>query len=84
MRITGAGPADVLMVQNLRDPATPLPGALRTRWALGSRARMVTADQGGHVAYGAGANNCLNDAATAYLVGGNFPARDRFCPAERS
>ncbi|WP_037363442.1 alpha/beta hydrolase [Amycolatopsis orientalis] len=82
--ITGTGPADVLMVQNLRDPATPLPGALRTRGALGSRARMVVADQGGHVAYGAGANQCLNDAATAYLVDGNFPARDRFCPAERS
>ncbi|WP_406630624.1 alpha/beta hydrolase [Amycolatopsis sp. WGS_07] len=84
VRITGGGPADVLMVQNLRDPATPLPGALRTRWAFGGRARMVTADQGGHVAYGAGANACLNDAATAYLVDGKFPARDRFCPAERS
>ncbi|MET9265867.1 alpha/beta hydrolase [Amycolatopsis sp. NPDC004079] len=84
VRITGNGPANVLMVQNLRDPATPLPGALRTRWAFGGRARMVTADQGGHVAYGAGANKCLNDTTTEYLVGGDFPARDRFCPAERS
>lgn len=84
VRITGQGPADVLVVQNLRDPATPLPGALRTRWAFGARARMVTADQGGHVAYGAGTNQCLNDTTTAYLVDGNFPARDRFCPAEPS
>ncbi|WP_394427085.1 alpha/beta hydrolase [Streptomyces sp. SGAir0957] len=42
------GPSDV--AQNLRDPATPLSGALRTRRALGERARMITIDQGGHVA----------------------------------
>ncbi|MEC3981823.1 alpha/beta hydrolase [Amycolatopsis sp. H20-H5] len=81
VRITGQGPSDVLMVQNLRDPATPLPGALRTRWAFGDRARLVTIDQGGHVAYGA-ANECGNDAVTDYLVTGRRVAHDTFCPAQ--
>ncbi|MDT8912327.1 alpha/beta hydrolase [Amycolatopsis sp. PS_44_ISF1] len=77
----GPGPADVLIVQNLRDPATPLPGALRTRSALGERARMVTIDQGGHVAYGAG-NRCGNTTVTDYLVTGRLAPQDTFCPAE--
>jgi pimeloyl-ACP methyl ester carboxylesterase len=81
VRITDQGPSDVLMVQNLRDPATPLPGALRTRSAFGDRARMVTIDQGGHVAYGA-ANQCGNDAVTDYLVTGRKAAHDTFCPAQ--
>ncbi|SEO79033.1 alpha/beta hydrolase [Amycolatopsis saalfeldensis] len=81
VRITGRGPSDVLMVQNLRDPATPLAGALRTRAAFGGRARLVTVDQGGHVAYGAG-NKCGNDAVTGYLVTGQRPAHDAFCPAQ--
>lgn len=33
MRIIGHGPANVLLLQNLRDPATPMPGALRLRAA---------------------------------------------------
>jgi pimeloyl-ACP methyl ester carboxylesterase len=79
--ITGRGPSNVLILQNLRDPATPLPGALRMRSAFGARARIVTVDQGGHVAYGA-ANKCGNAAVTDYLVAGDFPARDTFCAAQ--
>lgn len=82
VKITARGPSDVLMVQNLRDPATPLPGALRTRRALGGRARMVTVGQGGHVAYLNGANTCGNNAVTDYLVNGVRPPHDAFCPAE--
>ncbi|MEU3711895.1 alpha/beta hydrolase [Streptomyces catenulae] len=82
VRIADRGPSDVLMVQNLRDPATPLPGALRTRRALGGRARLVTVGQGGHVAYLTGTNACGNHAVTAYLVSGERPAHDTFCPAE--
>ncbi|GAA4856189.1 alpha/beta hydrolase [Saccharopolyspora cebuensis] len=47
VEITDRGPSNVLLLQNLRDPATPLAGAQRMRQALGDRARMVTADQGG-------------------------------------
>ncbi|MFE7115899.1 alpha/beta hydrolase [Streptomyces sp. NPDC057654] len=82
VRITGRGPSDVLMVQNLRDPATPLSGALRTRRALGERARMVTVDQGGHVAYLTGSNTCGNNAVTDYLATGKRPAHDAYCSAE--
>jgi pimeloyl-ACP methyl ester carboxylesterase len=81
VRITGDGPANVLMLQNLRDPATPMPGALRLRAAFGGRARMVTADQGGHVAYLNGTNQCGNDAVSDYLATGNRPAHDTFCRA---
>ncbi|QSS89957.1 alpha/beta hydrolase [Streptomyces sp. M54] len=81
VRITDRGPSDVLMVHNLRDPATPLSGALRTRRALGERARMVTIDQGGHVAYLSGANACGDAAVNDFLVTGKRPSHDTYCPA---
>ncbi|MEV6154693.1 alpha/beta hydrolase [Nonomuraea sp. NPDC052129] len=52
VQITGRGPANVLILQNLRDPATPLAGARQLRKAFGDRARMVTADPGGHLRSG--------------------------------
>lgn len=82
VKITDRGPSDVLMVHNLRDPATPLSGALRTRRALGERARMVTIDQGGHVAYLSGSNTCGNNAVNDYLLTGKRPAHDTYCPAQ--
>ncbi|MFF9901981.1 alpha/beta hydrolase [Streptomyces olivaceus] len=82
VKITDRGSAGVLMVQNLRDPATPLSGALRTRGALGERARMVTVDQGGHVAYLTGSNTCADNVVNNYLVTGKRPAHDTSCPAQ--
>ncbi|SEP49478.1 alpha/beta hydrolase [Amycolatopsis saalfeldensis] len=83
VRITGDGPSNVLMMQNLRDPATPLAGALKTRAAFGNRARMVTVDGGGHGVYLVGqANTCASDAVTGYLANGRLPAHDEFCAAE--
>lgn len=81
VRIGDRGPSDVLMLQNLRDPATPLVGAIRLRQAFGDRARMVTADQGGHGVY-FGPNTCANDAATAFLASGVRPRQDVACAAE--
>jgi hypothetical protein len=73
----------VLLVQNLRDPGTPLVGALELRRAFGNRARLVTADQGGHGAYGLFAENmCANNTVTAFLTTGERPERDRACTAE--
>ncbi|MFD7121488.1 alpha/beta hydrolase [Streptomyces sp. NPDC059922] len=80
VKITDRGPSGVLMVQNLRDPATPLSGALRTRRALGERARMVTIDQGGHVAYLSGSNACGNNAVNDCLVTGKRPAHGPVLP----
>ncbi|MFE6056828.1 alpha/beta hydrolase [Kitasatospora sp. NPDC056446] len=81
VKVTGRGPANVLMVQNLRDPATPYSGALKLRAAFGERARMVTVDSGGHDAYLANGNACGDAAVTDYLVTGRRPAGDVFCPA---
>ncbi|TVT08936.1 alpha/beta hydrolase, partial [Amycolatopsis bartoniae] len=78
VRITDRGPSDILMVQNLRDPATPLAGALETRAALGQRARLVTVDNGGHGVY-LGTNTCANDAVTDFLTRGQRPPFDSFC-----
>ncbi|MGC7101890.1 alpha/beta hydrolase [Amycolatopsis lurida] len=81
--ITDDGPSTVLLVQNRRDPATPLAGAREMRRALGDRARMVTADQGGHGAY-LSENACANNAVTRFLVDGTRPARDVSCGAGSS
>ena len=81
VRITDRGPANVLMVQNERDPATPLAGARSTRRAFGDRAAMLTVDQGGHGAYLFGTNTCANGKVTEYLLGGRRP-HDLTCAAE--
>jgi pimeloyl-ACP methyl ester carboxylesterase len=82
VRIGDRGPSDILLVQNLRDPATPLAGARHLREAFGNRARMVTADQGGHGAYLFGTNSCANNTVTAFLTTGVRPHEDRACAAE--
>ncbi|MFD0746044.1 alpha/beta hydrolase [Phytohabitans flavus] len=83
VRIGDRGPSNVLMVQNLRDPGTPLVGARELRKAFGDRARLVTADQGGHGAYVLFARNrCANDTVTTFLTTGQRPAHDRVCAAE--
>jgi hypothetical protein len=75
------GPANVLLVQNLRDPATPLSGARETWAAFGPRARMVTVDAGGHGVFTRD-NACGNDVVARYLRDGSFPATDGSCPAQ--
>nr|WP_215550038.1 alpha/beta hydrolase [Amycolatopsis sp. CA-230715] len=82
VRIGGDGPSNVLIAQNLRDPATPLSGAEEMRRALGDRARMVTADQGGHGTYLLGKNKCATEAVNAFLTTGKRPADDIACAAE--
>ncbi|MFJ9608812.1 alpha/beta hydrolase [Kitasatospora sp. NPDC101176] len=81
VRVTDRGPANVLLAQNLRDPATPYRGALRLRAALGERARMVTVDSGGHDVYVANGNACGDAVVTDFLVTGRRPAGDTSCPA---
>ncbi len=81
--ITPAGPSNILMLQNRRDPATPYAGALGLRAAFGERARLVSVDQGGHTVYASTPNRCANDIATAFLVDGTLPD-DVSCPAGSS
>ncbi|WP_409462520.1 alpha/beta hydrolase [Amycolatopsis sp. GA6-003] len=82
VQFSDQGPSNLLLVQNLRDPATPLSGALETREAFGNRARMVTVDQGGHGVGLPFLNGCGFAAVTDYLVHGTRPATDKFCGAE--
>ena len=82
VRVTPGGRRNVLIVQNMRDPATPWIGALGLLRALGSAAGMVSIDQGGHGAYLITGSRCGNDTVTAFLVRGVLPATPRTCPGQ--
>ncbi|MGW6420311.1 alpha/beta hydrolase [Streptomyces sp. NPDC055055] len=78
-RITDRGPSNVLMIQNLRDPATPYASGLRMRAAFGDRARLVSVDKGGHAVYLGSGNACGDRAVTRFLTEGVRPAEDVLC-----
>ncbi|MFC4502832.1 MULTISPECIES: alpha/beta hydrolase [Streptomyces] len=84
VRITDEGPSRFLLVQNVRDVATPLSGAQRLRAALGGRAVMVTVDSTGHDVYLTNGNACGDDTVSRFLETGIRPAEDAFCPREPS
>ncbi|MFB4270477.1 alpha/beta fold hydrolase [Nonomuraea sp. GTA35] len=79
--VTGHGPRNVLILQNLRDPGVPWTSGYGLRTVLDRRAAMVTVDAGSHTAYGRG-NACADMAAHGFLVTGRLPRHDRFCPAD--
>ncbi|MEU4350309.1 alpha/beta hydrolase [Streptomyces sp. NPDC023838] len=79
VRITDEGPSNILMIQGLRDPATPYFGALKMRAAWGDRARLVTVDHGGHGMYLDNGNACGDRAVTTFLTAGVRPERDTYC-----
>ncbi|MFB7913544.1 alpha/beta hydrolase [Streptomyces sp. NPDC056061] len=79
-RITDEGPSNILMIQNLRDPATPYSAAMKMRRAFGDRARMVAVDHGGHGVYLGNGNACGDRAVTTFLTTGVRPERDTLCP----
>ncbi|WP_338770540.1 alpha/beta hydrolase [Nocardia vulneris] len=80
VRIDNSGPADVLIVQNQRDPVTPLHGGELLDEKFGERSRLVTVDGSGHGVYVLGANRCASDVVTSYLVDGTMPEHDMTCP----
>ncbi|MEV6941352.1 alpha/beta hydrolase [Streptomyces sp. NPDC051172] len=79
VRITDRGPSNVLLVQNERDLATPLSGALKLREALGRRAVMVTNDATGHEAYLANGTRCGDETVSRFLATGERPRQDIHC-----
>lgn len=83
VRIDDRGPSTILLVQNLRDPATPLGGAKEMRRALGDRARLVTVDDGGHGVWLGSENACGNNAVNRFFVEGKRPAHDTACAADK-
>jgi pimeloyl-ACP methyl ester carboxylesterase len=78
VRVTSKGPSNILMVQTLRDPATPYAGALGMRRALGQRATMISVDTGNHGAYDPSTPSCAVRGVHSYLATGVRPA-DQFC-----
>lgn len=79
VRITDGGPADVLLVQDVRDVATPLSSALKMREAFGRRAVMVTVNSTGHDAYLDNGNACGDETVSRFLATGERPRRDVYC-----
>ncbi|MEU5345981.1 MULTISPECIES: alpha/beta hydrolase [unclassified Streptomyces] len=79
VRITDRGPSTILLVQNERDVATPLRGALKLRAALGKRATMVTVNATGHNSYLSNGNACGDATVSRFLATGERPDEDTYC-----
>ncbi len=80
VRVTDAGPRNVLIVQNQRDEATPLSAAQGMRRALGGRSVLVDVDAGGHgVLIATKQNACALSTLGAFLADGKLPRRDVTC-----
>jgi pimeloyl-ACP methyl ester carboxylesterase len=80
--LTSNGPANKILILNtLRDPATPLPGAQRMREGFGQRARLILVEGGGHAIFGLMDNVCATQTVADYLAEGVFPDADATCPA---
>lgn len=80
--ISSVGASNILMIQNIRDLATPYIGALDMHLRLGNRSHLVSVDQGGHAVSYLMLNACANDSTTAFLADGTLPVHDKWCPAE--
>lgn len=73
------GPANVLVVQNRRDPVTPHRGGELLDEKFGARSRLVSVDGSGHGVYVLGDNACALNTTTSVLVDGKLPERDMTC-----
>jgi pimeloyl-ACP methyl ester carboxylesterase len=81
VQVADEGPHNVLIVQNRRDPVTPLSGGEVLHEKFGERSRLVTVDGSGHGVYALGDNACALNVVTTYLVDGEMPRRDVACRA---
>jgi pimeloyl-ACP methyl ester carboxylesterase len=80
VEINDDGPANVLILQNRRDVATPLRGGQIIRKKFAVRSRLVTVDDNRHGVYVYGGNPCALNIGTAWLVDGELP-KDTNCEA---
>ncbi|MDP9791860.1 pimeloyl-ACP methyl ester carboxylesterase [Catenuloplanes nepalensis] len=78
VKINRNGPRNVLIMQNERDPATPLRGGQLYRDAFGKRSSLITVDGSGHGVYIYDDNACALSVGTEYLLSGKLP-RDTYC-----
>ncbi|CCK30171.1 secreted protein [Streptomyces davaonensis JCM 4913] len=77
--VSDRGPSNILLIQNERDVATPLSGALKLREALGRRAVMVVNDSTGHDAYLINGTPCGDGLVSRFLATGERPKKDVYC-----
>ena len=59
-----------LLVQSVRDPATPVDGAVAMRATLGGASRLVTVEDGAHAVVFNGLNSCADSRAADFLADG--------------
>jgi pimeloyl-ACP methyl ester carboxylesterase len=78
IRIDSAGPRNIIILQNRRDPATPMESGLGLRRLLGSRAALIEVNGGGHVVLQSG-NPCARSLVANFLTLGDLPGHDRSC-----
>jgi pimeloyl-ACP methyl ester carboxylesterase len=71
------GAAPILVIGNLRDPATPIGGTKQLASDLASGI-LVTSDHNGHGTYYAG-NSCVDAIVDTYLIEGTVPSSDKAC-----
>lgn len=76
---TGKGVPPVLMVQSVRDAATPIEGAQRAHRNFAGSRLLTVLDEGDHGIYGLG-NACVDDVVEAFIVDGVVPPVDSTCP----
>jgi pimeloyl-ACP methyl ester carboxylesterase len=77
--VVDEGPANVLVVQNRRDPVTPHRGGELIHEKFGDRSRLVSVDGSGHGVYVTGDNACALNTTTSFLVDGKLPKHDKTC-----
>lgn len=73
----GVGAAPILVIGNLRDPATPVGGTEQLAADLES-ATLVTSDNDGHGAYYSG-DSCVDGLVDDYLIQGTVPPASKAC-----
>lgn len=71
------GAAPILVIGNLRDPATPIGGTKQLAKDLSSGI-LVTSDHDGHGTYYAG-NSCVDSVVDDYLIQGTVPQDGKAC-----
>jgi pimeloyl-ACP methyl ester carboxylesterase len=80
--INDRGPRNIMIMQNRRDPVTPLRNAQDMRKSFAKRSQLVSVDGSGHGVYTIGGNACAMNIGTTYLLDGKLPAKDISCAAD--